>query len=148
MVNAQPKLTLMRSHVNKSFSIRCASGVAGVVLWKVEVGGEAHGQETTAATAGTDADQGRRKRTARPVQQFDDDSPQRRGVHSEFHLHFSQRNAGQASQQRYREPGPCKTHLAGPGRKHFALRNTVWAYQRSARRCKSHTAGGVCSVTT
>src|ERR1700739_4333430 len=97
MVNSPPKLTLMQSHVNRSFSGRCASGAAGVVLWKVEVRGDAHGRETTAATAGTDADQGRRKRTARPVQQFDDDSPQRRGVHSEFRLHFSQRNAGQAA---------------------------------------------------
>src|ERR1700752_5153976 len=118
MVNSQPKLTLMRSHVNKSFSIRCASGVAGVVLWKVEFGGEAHGRETTAATAGTDADQGRRKRTARPVQQFDDDSSQHRGVHSEFRLHFPQRNSGQAAKQRNREPGPRETHLAGSRRKY------------------------------
>ena len=28
----------MQSHVNRSFSIRCASGVVGVVLWKVDSG--------------------------------------------------------------------------------------------------------------
>jgi hypothetical protein len=58
----------MQSHVNRSFLVRCASGVAGVVLWNEEFRGDTHGRETTTATAGTDADQGRRKRTARPVQ--------------------------------------------------------------------------------
>src|SRR5215471_19908967 len=74
---------------------------------------------TTARTNGANADQGGRKRTARAIQQFDDDSSQRGGIHAEFYLHFPERGAREIAKQHDRESRAREANLASAGRKYF-----------------------------
>src|SRR5258706_2151343 len=70
---------------------------------------------------GADADQGRREGTAGPIQQFDDDSSQRGGVHTELYLHFSERRAGKIVEQHDCKSGPREADLASVGREYFSV---------------------------
>src|SRR6266853_1625660 len=67
---------------------------------------------TTAASAGSGADQSRRKGIAGAIQQPGDDSPQSRRVHYELYLYLPERRARKTFEQHDPQPGTRETHLA------------------------------------
>lgn len=89
-----------------------------LLYWTVTAQG---GNDERAAASAAGPNQGRREGIGRTVRQPRHDPSQRRGVHFELHLHFPECAAGQAGQQRHREPGTRQAPDAGAQREYFTV---------------------------
>src|SRR5713226_2186948 len=98
----------------------CARAATFVVAW-----GEGPRRENGGTTSASSADQGRRKRITRPLQQSGHDSPQSGRVYDALHLRIYQRDPREVGGEHDRQPGTRQEALAGTGGKYRAFRGAI-----------------------